>query len=78
MYYVTKTNSKGQPLYQVVEKCKDPLTDKWRTVTVSYTRNTSRARKQAEREVMDKIEKLTSSLESQYNPEMITTFHLQQ
>lgn len=74
MYYVTKTNSKGQPLYQVVEKCKDPLTDKWRTVTVSYTRNTSRARKQAEREVMDKIEKLTSSLESQYNPEMITTF----
>lgn len=28
MYYVTKTNSKGQPLYQVVEKCKDPLTDK--------------------------------------------------
>lgn len=25
MYYVTKTNSKGQPLYQVVEKCKDPL-----------------------------------------------------
>ncbi len=74
MYYVTKTNSKGQPLYQVVEKYKDPLTDKWRTVTVSYTRNTSRARKQAEREVMDKIEKLTSSLESQYNPEMITTF----
>ncbi len=74
MYYVTKTNSKGQPLYQVVEKYKDPLTDKWRTVTVSYTRNTSRARKQAEREVMDKIEKLTSSLENQYNPEMITTF----
>lgn len=37
-------------------KYKDPLTDKWRTVTVSYTRNTSRARKQAEREVMDKIE----------------------
>ncbi|VJY97438.1 integrase [Streptococcus pneumoniae] len=74
MYYVTKTNSKGQPLYQVVEKYKDPLTDKWRTVTVSYTKNTSRARKQAEREVMDKIEKLTSSLESQYNPEMITTF----
>jgi len=26
MYYVTKTNSKGQPLYQVVEKYKDPLT----------------------------------------------------
>lgn len=25
MYYVTKTNSKGQPLYQVVEKYKDPL-----------------------------------------------------
>lgn len=35
MYYVTKTNSKGQPLYQVVEKYKDPLTDKWRTVLVS-------------------------------------------
>lgn len=30
MYYVTKTNSKGQPLYQVVEKYKDPLTGKWK------------------------------------------------
>ena len=56
MYYVTKTNSKGQPLYQVVEKYKDPLTGKWKSVTVSYTKNTSRARKQAEREVLDKID----------------------
>lgn len=74
MYYVTKTNSKGQPLYQVVEKYKDPLTGKWKSVTVSYTRNTSRARKQAEREVLDKIDRLTTSFESQFSPELITTF----
>lgn len=74
MYYVTKTNSKGQPLYQVVEKYKDPLTGKWKSVTVSYTKNTSRARKQAEREVLDKIDRLTTSFESQYSPELITTF----
>ncbi|MDU3189229.1 MAG: site-specific integrase [Streptococcus mitis] len=74
MYYVTKKNSKGQPLYQVVEKYKDPLTGKWKSVTVSYTKNTSRARKQAEREVLDKIDRLTTSFESQFSPELITTF----
>lgn len=74
MYYVTKTNSKGQPLYQVVEKYKDSLTGKWKSVTVSYTKNTSRARKQAEREVLDKIDRLTTSFESQFSPELITTF----
>ena len=74
MYYVTKTNSKWQPLYQVVEKYKDPLTGKWKLVTVSYTKNTSRARRQAEREVLDKIDRLTTSFESQFSTEL--TFNI--
>ena len=43
MYYVTKTNSKGAtPYIKWLKKYKDPLTGKWKSVTVSYTKNTSR------------------------------------
>ena len=52
MYYRTKKNTKGKVRYEVVEKYKDPLNDKWKTAVVSYEKNTSRARKQAERELM--------------------------
>lgn len=74
MYYITKENSKGKLVYQVAEKYKDPLTGKWRTATVSYSKNTSRARKQAERDLLERIEKFTSVNESKYNPEKIKTF----
>ncbi|HFR2763492.1 TPA: tyrosine-type recombinase/integrase [Streptococcus agalactiae] len=74
MYYRTKTNSKGITRYEVVDKYKDPLTGKWKTAVVSYHKNTSRARKQAQRELEDKIELLINSSEAQFNPQLIRTF----
>lgn len=74
MYYRTKTNSKGVTRYEVVDKYKDPLTGKWKTAVVSYHKNTSRARKQAEREIEDKIERLVNGSEAQFNPQLIRTF----
>lgn len=74
MYYRTKINAKGKIRYEVVEKYKDPLTGKWKTALVSYHKNTSRARKQAERELLEKIETLISDTEVQFNPEQIKTF----
>lgn len=74
MYYRTKTNSKGVTRYEVVDKYKDPLTGKWKTAVVSYHKNTSRARKQAERELEDKIERLVNGSEAQFNPQLIRTF----
>lgn len=74
MYYRTKTNSKGVTRYEVVDKYKDPLTGKWKTAVVSYHKNTSRARKQAERKLKDKIERLVNGSEAQFNPQLIRTF----
>ncbi|HEN3035150.1 TPA: site-specific integrase, partial [Streptococcus agalactiae] len=74
MYYRTKTNSKGITRYEVVDKYKDPLTGKWKTAVVSYHKNTSRARKQAQRELEDKIELLINGSEAQFNPQLIRTF----
>ncbi len=73
MYYRTKTNSKGVTRYEVVDKYKDPLTGKWKTAVVSYHKNTSRARKQAERKLKDKIERLVNGSEAQFNPQLIRT-----
>lgn len=74
MYYRTKTNSKGITRYEVVDKDKDSLTDKWKTAVVSYHKNTSRVRKQAERELEDKIEILINGSEDQFNPQLIRIF----
>lgn len=74
MYYRTKTNSKGVARYEVVDKYKDPLTGKWKTAVVSYHKNTSRVRKQAERKLKDKIERLVNGSEAQFNPQLIRTF----
>ncbi len=74
MYYRTKENTKGKVRYEVVEKYKDPLTDKWKTAVVSYEKNTSRDRKQAERELMDKIDNLIGQTEYRFNPQKIKTF----
>ena len=74
MYYRTKTNSKGVTRYEVVDKYKDPLTGKGKTAVVSYHKNTSRDRKQAERELEDKIERLVNGSEAQFNPQLIRTF----
>lgn len=54
MFYKRKENKKGQIRFEVGDCYKDPLTGKWKTVTVSYYKNTSRARKQAELELQEK------------------------
>jgi len=50
MYY-EKTKSGS---YRVCERYKDPLTGKMKKTYVTYKSNTSRARKQAERELEDR------------------------
>ncbi|MGT2895047.1 tyrosine-type recombinase/integrase [Streptococcus entericus] len=74
MYYRTRQTKKGTIRYEIGDKYRDPLTGKWKNVTVSYTKNTSRARKQAERELQDKIAEAISVTENRYLPETIQTF----
>ncbi len=74
MFYRTKTNSKGKIRYEVVEKYKDPLTGKWKTAIVSYYKNSSRARKQAELELIEKIETLQEKTKSSFSASEIKTF----
>lgn len=56
MFYET-TNSGN---YRVGEWYRDPLTNKRKKAYVGYISNTSRARKQAERELIDKIDELVN------------------
>ncbi|HEL2729338.1 TPA: hypothetical protein T8F52_000418 [Streptococcus suis] len=74
MFYRTKTNSKGKIRYEVVEKYKDPLTEKWKTAIVSYYKNSSRARKQAELELIEKIKTLQEKTKSSFSVSEIKTF----
>ncbi|CYW15845.1 TPA: hypothetical protein TZI89_001573 [Streptococcus suis] len=74
MFYRTKTNSKGKIRYEVVEKYKDPLTGKWKTAIVSYYKNSSRARKQAELELIEKIKTLQEKTKSSFSVSEIKTF----
>ncbi|MDY4761619.1 tyrosine-type recombinase/integrase [Streptococcus thoraltensis] len=74
MYYRTRKNSKGETRFEIVEKYKDPLTGKWKNATVTYSNDTSRSRKDAERRLIDKIDKLVNNIEYQYNPQKIKTF----
>ncbi|HEL1643486.1 hypothetical protein [Streptococcus suis] len=74
MFYRTKTNSKGKIRYEVVEKYKDPLIGKWKTAIISYYKNSSRARKQAELELIEKIETLQEKTKSSFSASEIKTF----
>lgn len=69
MYFRTKENAKGKVRYEVIEKYKDPLTGKWRTAVVSFTntKNTLRARRQAERELKAKVDDLLDQFECCYD-----------
>ena len=74
MYFRTKENAKGKVRYEVIEKYKDPLTGKWRTAVVSFTKNTPRARRQAERELKAKVDDLLDQFECCYDNKKIKTF----
>ena len=69
MYHeITKSGT-----FRVVERYKDPLTGKMKKVNISYKSNTPRAKRQAERELVDKIEILLNR-DSTSNPKKITTW----
>lgn len=74
MYYRKRIKRGGQLRFEVSEKYKDPLTGKWKTATVAFSKDTSRARKQAERDLLDKIEGIVSKRESVYDTKKIKTF----
>ncbi len=74
MYYRTRKNAKGETRFEVVEKYKDPLTGKWKNATVTFSNDTSRSRIDAERRLIDKIDKIVNNVEYQYNPQKIKTF----
>ena len=74
MFYRRKENKKGQVRFEVGERYKDPLTGKWKATTVSYYKDTSRARKQAELELKDKIERMTHVKNMIFGTKSIKTF----
>ena len=74
MYFRTKENANGKVRYEVIEKYKDPLTGKWKTAVVSFSKNTTRARKQAERELLDKVEHIVQQSECRFDSKKIKTF----
>ncbi|HEM5051033.1 TPA: hypothetical protein U1212_002165 [Streptococcus suis] len=67
-------NAKGETRFEVVEKYKDPLTEKWKTAIISYYKNSIRARKQAELELIEKIETLQEKTKSSFSASEIKTF----
>lgn len=73
MQYRTTKTKKGIR-YDVVGSYKDPLTGKRKRATVSYYKDSPRLRKQAERDLEDKIYQLVSETEVGYNPRNIVTF----
>ena len=74
MYYKQVKNKKGEVRFEVLERYKDSLTGKWKTASVSYYKNTSRARLQAERDLREKIDSLTLGSLGENDKKKIRTF----
>lgn len=73
MYYEKRKTKKGTTNV-VVEDYTDPLTGKRKRASITYHSNTSRARKQAERDLLDKIDEIVGKYRSSYSSEEIETF----
>lgn len=74
MYFEERKNRKGEKYYVANERYVDPLTGKKKRASVVYHSNTPRARRQAERELLDKIDNLISMKEEEFKGSNITTF----
>lgn len=74
MYYEKRTSKKGKTRYLVLEDFIEPLTGKKKRLTVTYYQNTSKARKQAERDLKDKIDEVVGKYLYSYSSEEIKTF----
>ena len=60
--YLEKREGKNGITYVVVERYRDPITGKSKSASVSFKQNTIRARRQAERELLEKIEAIFEEL----------------
>ena len=74
MFYKRRESNTGKIRFEVGDCYKDPLTGKWKTTSVSYYKNTSSARKKAELELQDKIEKLLQVYQNNFSTQSIKTF----
>lgn len=74
MYFEERQNRKGEKFYVANERYVDPLTGKKKRASVVYHSNIPRARRQAERELLDKIDSLISMKEEEFKGSNITTF----
>lgn len=72
--YLEKREGKNGITYVVVERYRDPITGKSKRASVSFKQNTIRARRQAERELLEKIEAIFEEKESPYQGEKFTQF----
>ncbi|HEM3587819.1 TPA: site-specific integrase [Streptococcus suis] len=74
MYLETRIDKNGNETYVVIERYKDPFTNKTKRASVSFKQNNPKAIRQAERELLDKIEKIINDSESKYKSKKIITF----
>lgn len=74
MYREEIKNKKGEIKYVVVERYIDPITNKTRRASVRFSKNTVRARREAERDLLDKIDKLIANRKKLYRGDSIKTF----
>ncbi|EPM8159444.1 TPA: tyrosine-type recombinase/integrase [Enterococcus faecium] len=74
MYFEERKNKNGENFYVAVERYVDPLTGKKKRASVVYRTNTVRARRQAERELVDKIDDLISKKQGYFQGKSMLSF----
>ncbi|KXT62808.1 site-specific integrase [Lactococcus sp. DD01] len=74
MYFEERKNKDGKSFYVATERYVAPLTGKKKRASVVYHTNTARARRQAERDLMDKIDEIISKKQGFFKGSSMTTF----
>ncbi|MGT9145921.1 tyrosine-type recombinase/integrase [Enterococcus faecalis] len=74
MYFEERKNKDGKLFYVATERYVDPLTGKRKRASVVYHTNTARARRQAERVLVDKIDELISKKQGFFKGSSMVTF----
>lgn len=74
MYFEERKNKDGKAFYVATERYVDPLTGKKKRASVVYHTITARARRQAERELVDKIDGLISKKQGFFKGSSMVTF----
>lgn len=74
MYFEERKNKVGKIFYVANERYVDPLTGKKKRASVVYHSNTVRARRQAERELIDKIDLIISKKQGVFKSSTLLTF----